>query len=87
MLHRLILKVTNFQLRPPKRLSTVVKIILLGNHAPPPPPPSCQTGSVETRLYEKKHKQQSVGYRLYTEGRLASENCIIDNARCTVFSL
>ena len=34
MLHRLILKVTKFQLPPPERLSTVVKNIL----------PSCQTG-------------------------------------------
>ena len=37
MLNRLILKVTNFQLPPPKRLGTVVKIILGGHHAPPPP--------------------------------------------------
>ena len=36
MLHRLILKVTKFQLPPPKRLSTVVKNILGGRHAPPP---------------------------------------------------
>ena len=35
MLHRLILKVTKFQL-PPKRFSTVVKNILRGHHAPPP---------------------------------------------------
>ena len=36
MPHRLILKVTKFQLPPPKRLSTVVKNILGGHHAPPP---------------------------------------------------
>ena len=33
MLHRLILKVTKFQLPPPKRLGTVVKDILGGHHA------------------------------------------------------
>ena len=42
MLNRLILKVTKFQLPPPKRLGTVVKNILVGHHAPPPPP--CQIG-------------------------------------------
>ena len=36
MLNRLILKVTKFQLPPPKRLGTVVKNILGGHHAPPP---------------------------------------------------
>ena len=40
MLHGLILKVTQFQLPSPKRLSTVVKNILGGHHAPPP----CQIG-------------------------------------------
>ena len=35
MLHRLILKVTKFQLTPPKRLSTVVKNILGDHHSPP----------------------------------------------------
>ena len=35
MLHRLILKVTKFQLPPPKRLGTVVKNILGGHHGPP----------------------------------------------------
>ena len=35
MLHRLILKVTKFQLPPPKRLGTVVKKILGGHHGPP----------------------------------------------------
>ena len=35
MLHRLILKVTKFQLPPPTHLSTVVKNILGGHHAPP----------------------------------------------------
>ena len=39
MLHRLMLKVSKFQLPPPKRLSTVVKNILGGHHAPP-----CQIG-------------------------------------------
>ena len=39
MLHRLILKVTKFQL-PPKRLGTVVKNILMGHHGPP----LCQIG-------------------------------------------
>ena len=34
MLNRLILKVTKFQLPPPKRLGTVVKNILGGHHAP-----------------------------------------------------
>ena len=42
MLNRLILKVTKFQLPPPKRLGTVVKNILGGHHAPPP---QCQIGS------------------------------------------
>ena len=36
MPHRLILKVTKFQLPPPKRLVTVVKNILGGHHGPPP---------------------------------------------------
>ena len=40
MPHRLILKVTKFQLPPPKRLGTVVKNILGGHHCPPP----CQIG-------------------------------------------
>ena len=40
MPHRLILKVTKFQLPPLKRLGTVVKNILGGHHAPPP----CQMG-------------------------------------------
>ena len=39
MLHKSILKVTKFPLPPPKRLSTVVKNILVGNNASPPPPP------------------------------------------------
>ena len=39
MLNRLILKVTKFQLPPPKRLGTVVKNILGGHYAPP-----CQIG-------------------------------------------
>ena len=41
MSHRLILKVTKFQLPPPKRLGTVVKNILWGAIMPPPP---CQIG-------------------------------------------
>ena len=36
MLHRLILKVTKFQLPPPKRLGTMGKNILGGHNAPPP---------------------------------------------------
>ena len=40
MLHRLISKITKFQLPPPKRLSIVVKNIL-GAIMPPPP---CQVG-------------------------------------------
>ena len=40
MPHRLILKVTKFQLPPPKRLGTVVKNILGGASCPPP----CQIG-------------------------------------------
>ena len=40
MLHRLILKVTKFQLPPPKRLSTMVKNILGGPSCHPP----CQIG-------------------------------------------
>ena len=39
MLNRLILKVTKFQLPPPKRLGTVVKNILGAIMPPPPPPP------------------------------------------------
>ena len=38
--HRLILKVTKFQLPPPKRFGTVVKNIFGGHHAHPP----CQIG-------------------------------------------
>ena len=41
MLNRLILKVTKFQLPPPKRLGTVIENIL-GAIMPPPPP--CQIG-------------------------------------------
>ena len=36
MLNRLILKITMFELPPPKRLGTVVKNILGGHHGPPP---------------------------------------------------
>ena len=36
MLHRLILKVTKFQLPPPKRFGTVVKNIFEGAIMPPP---------------------------------------------------
>ena len=36
MLRSLMLKVTKFQLPPPKRLSTVVKNILGGHHGPHP---------------------------------------------------
>ena len=36
MLTRFILRVTKFQLPPPKRLGTVAKNILGGHHAPPP---------------------------------------------------
>ena len=43
MLNRLILKVTKFQLPPPKRLGPVVKNILGGHDAPPP----CQIGLKE----------------------------------------
>ena len=39
MLHRLILKVTKFQLPPPKRWDTVAKNIVGGYHGPP-----CQIG-------------------------------------------
>ena len=35
MLHKLILKVTKFQLCPPKGLGTVVSDIFGGHHAPP----------------------------------------------------
>ena len=35
MPHRLLLKVTKFQLPPTKRLGTVVKNIFGGHHAPP----------------------------------------------------
>ena len=37
MLHRLILKVTKFQLPPPKRLGTMVENNLGGHDASPPP--------------------------------------------------
>ena len=37
MRHRLILKVTKFQIPPPKRLNTMVQNIL-GGIMPPPPP-------------------------------------------------
>ena len=66
-----------------KHLSTLVKNIFWAIMAPFP---SCQTRLVETRLYEKKHTQQSIGYRLYIEGRLASDSCIIDNTHGTVLS-
>ena len=49
MLNRLILKVTKFQLPPPKRLGTVVKNIL-GAIIPPPPPP-CQIGLKELMTF------------------------------------
>ena len=45
MLHRLILKVTKFQLPRPKRLGTVVENIL-GAIMPPPPQP-CQIGLIQ----------------------------------------
>ena len=50
MLNRLILKVTKFQLPPPKRLGTVVKNILGGHQGPPPPP--CQIGLTDKAILE-----------------------------------
>ena len=47
MLNRLILKVTKFQLPPPKHLGTVVKNILGGHHAPPM--------SNMVKAYDSKH--------------------------------
>ena len=38
-----------------------------------------ENGSVED-------KKEEMIYRLYTERRAASENCIIDHAHCIVFS-
>ena len=48
MLHRLILKVTKFQLPPPRRLSTVVKNILGGHHVP-------MSNKVKDANLENKH--------------------------------
>ena len=48
MLHRLILKVTKFQLPPSKRLGTVVKNIL-GASCPPPP---CQIGLSQFGIFK-----------------------------------
>ena len=50
MLNRLMVKVTKFQLLPPKRLGTVVKNILGGHHALPPPP--CQIGLIKRVRFE-----------------------------------
>ena len=59
MLNRLILKVTKFQLPPPKRLGTVVKNILGGHHAPPP----CQIGLIAlTKPYKCKENKQCKGF-------------------------
>ena len=48
MPHRLILKVTKFQLPPPKRFGTVVKNILGGHHAPPP---------MSNRVNSRRHRR------------------------------
>ena len=50
MPHRLILKVTKFQLPPSKRLGTMVKNILGGHHAPPP---QCQIGLSQQNVWLK----------------------------------
>ena len=60
MLHRLILKVTKFQLLTPKRLSTVVKNTL-GDIMPAP---TCQIGFKSTVDYKGK------GARLCTDQRV-----------------
>ena len=54
MLNRLILKVTKFQLPPPKRLGTVVKNIFGGYHALPP----CQIGLRYIEIIEKRIERQ-----------------------------
>ena len=78
MLHRLILKVTKFQLPPPTRLGTVVEKILGGPSCPPPP---CQielrmtqTGSCYLQiLFESSvDNNSSVGEKTYGYRRKTS---------------
>ena len=59
MLNRLILKVTKFQLPPPKRLGTVVKNILGGHHVSP-----CQIGLISEEGSDLKRKLQTEGLSL-----------------------
>ena len=61
MPNRLILKVTKFQLPPPKRLDTVVKNILGGggNHAPPP-----MSNRVKDNLFSDTLKHESLQLKM-----------------------
>ena len=61
MLNRLILKVTEFQLLPPKRLGTVVKNILGGIMAPAP----CQRG-LTTAINNQINRILSIVYKVHS---------------------
>ena len=63
MLNRLILKVIKFQLRPPKRLGTVIKNILGGM-----PPPPCQIGL---------RQNSNFTLQVMTYDRLAGTKCVV----------
>ena len=78
MLHRLILKVTKFQLPPPKRLSTVVKNIL---GAMPPPSP-CQIGLRSFEAWvkspgKKTHQLLERADEIVAGGRLPLWNSLV----------
>ena len=69
MRHRLILKVTKFQLPPTKRLGTVVKNILGGHHAPPPPM-SNRVKGVQEKPRSKLEKQNFEDFSMSLEQKL-----------------
>ena len=77
MLHRLILKVTKFQLPPPKRLSTVVNSIFARWHHDPP---SCQIGLsllIHLVYYLKvilEHNQQDAQLGIESVGDIAKDS-------------
>ena len=71
MLHRLILKVTKFQLSPRKRLDTVVKNILGGNHAPPPMSNRAKTRRAVIIHLEYSEKGPSRQYNISTFQQLS----------------
>ena len=78
MPHRLILKVTKFQLPPPKRLGTVVQNILGGPSCPPPM--SNRVNAVQTEKFDLESLMEKLQRSLKRGKKLAFEweycNCM-----------